>query len=145
MKCRWKSPLPNKSQIASMLLPGDRCALHRSDVVVAIRWLVLLAQFQRFEHNGTQKPSHKHKHIRKLIVMLVILYSNICPVTKTVRKFGGKGGVAREVAETGARIRRSKLVTSVRSNIIRRRLVNRNRDAVRRAKLMRRYFHLIVF
>lgn len=59
--------------------------------------------------------------------------------SKGMRKFGGKGA-AREKAETNSRMRRAKLVSSVRSNIIRRRLVNRNRDAVRRAKLMRRYF-----
>lgn len=66
-------------------------------------------------------------------------YSNYLSASKGMRKFGGKGA-AREKAETNSRMRRAKLVSSVRSNIIRRRLVNRNRDAVRRAKLMRRYF-----
>lgn len=60
-------------------------------------------------------------------------------MNKALRKFGGKGAV-REKVEANSRIRRSKLVTSVRTNIMRRRLVNRNRDAARRAKLMRRYF-----
>lgn len=70
----------------------------------------------------------------------MIYIRNIYSAPKGVRKFGGKGG-AREKAEANSRIRRSKLVSSVRSNIIRRRLVNINRDArVRRAKLMRRYF-----
>lgn len=63
----------------------------------------------------------------------------ILSVNKALRKFGGKGAV-REKVEANSRVRRSKLVTSVRTNIMRRRLVNRNREAARRAKLMRRYF-----
>lgn len=59
------------------------------------------------------------------------------PVTKTTRKIGGKGAV-QEKPEISARLRRSKLYQSVKSAILRRRLVSR-RDAVRRAKLMRRY------
>lgn len=102
-----------------------------------------MAKFQRFEnekqnHSNTNKikiDCHACCYIFKKIKF-------ICPVTKAIRKFGGKGGAARDLGETGPRIRRSKLVSSVRSNIMRRRLANRNRDAVRRAKLMRRYFHI---
>lgn len=89
---------------------------------------------------------HKHTHTytwpsNKNNLISIIEY---LPATKAVRKFGGKGA-AREKAEVSSRIRRSKLVTSVRSNIMRRRLANRNRDAVRRAKLMRRYYFKLSF
>ncbi|XP_031632497.1 zinc finger protein on ecdysone puffs-like isoform X2 [Contarinia nasturtii] len=59
-------------------------------------------------------------------------------VNKANRRFSGKGVSVRDKVETNARIRRSKLMTSVRSTILRRSLVNnRKRDAARRAKLMR--------
>lgn len=86
------------------------------------------------------KNETKHKKKKKIDCYALYVHMYLS-VTKTARKFGGKGAIrGGDMAEGSTRIRRSKLVASVRSNIIRRRLANRNRDAVRRAKLMRRYF-----